>query len=222
MSAPTTAPGRWTVIVPIKESAEAKSRIVGRPRALVEAIALDTIGAIRRTGGVIRVVVVTDDLAVTNGVRRLSASSGSPCTTLDGAPAGLNAAVLFAAEYVRERWGAAELAVIPGDIAGIIPAELERVLQRAARFPRAVLVDADETGTVLITARERHLLPRFGADSFREHREIGHDAIAVDGVRSVRRDIDTWDHLAGSWASSLGERTRSALAVLKAAGASPI
>ncbi|MGW4502781.1 2-phospho-L-lactate guanylyltransferase, partial [Micromonospora sp. NPDC004336] len=84
---------RWTVVVPVKPLAAAKSRLRGAlpavpHEALALALAADTVAAVRACPAVAGVLVVTDDPRVAAAARRAGA------TPLPDAPgAGLNAAL---------------------------------------------------------------------------------------------------------------------------------
>jgi len=94
----------WTVLVPVKELALAKSRLRGALAAvphedLVLALVLDTLAAALACPAVAEVVVVTADEAVAAAARGLGAK------VLGDAPRGLNPALAHAAAAVAGERG---------------------------------------------------------------------------------------------------------------------
>ena len=189
---------QWTLIVPVKGTALAKSRLGGSNGALARAIALDTVDAAVGASGVAQVIVVTTADAASDFVD-LGAR-----VVIDTA-SGLVAAIeLGLAEAARD----AGTAVLLGDVPGLRPDELAAALEAATAHPRSFVADADETGTVLVTARPgvRHEL-RFGAGSRDGHAAAGYVELRGDWP-GLRRDVDLPEHLRSDL---LGRRTRDAL-----------
>jgi len=208
----------WTVVVPVKPLWRAKTRLAPavspRDRArLAEAFALDTVDAIGRTRGVRRVVVVTDDPAVTVGADQLTAM-----VIADQPDAGLNPALAHAMAYAVERDAIEGLppsliAAVAGDLPGLLPAEFARVLEQASRYPRAVLADAAGTGTAgLFAAPGTSLESAFGRASLAAHIELGYVPLDLPDVDSCRSDVDTWEDLVAARSRPLGARTAAVLA----------
>jgi len=205
---------RWSLVVPLKPLAVAKSRLAavggGRP-ALALAFALDTVAAVLACDAVEDVTVVSDD--VTAG-ERLAALGAFVVPDLPAA--GLNAALRYGEGVVRERRPAAAVAALNGDLPALRPAELSVVLQGAAAASgRAFLADAAGVGTTLLTASARIALsPAFGGPSRARHLGSGARELALDGVPSVRQDVDTPDDLRAALALGVGPRTEAAAAGL--------
>lgn len=208
----------WTVVVPVKPLWRAKTRLApavspGDRARLAEAFALDTVDAVGRTRGVRRVVVVTDDPAVTMGADQLTAM-----VIADQPDAGLNPALAHAMSYAVERDAIEGLppsfiAAMAGDLPGLIPAEFARVLDQASRYPRAVLADAAGTGTAgLFAAPGTSLESAFGQASLAAHVDLGYVALELHDVDSCRSDIDTWEDLVAARSRPLGARTATVLA----------
>ncbi|MFF4404581.1 2-phospho-L-lactate guanylyltransferase [Streptomyces sp. NPDC001262] len=209
---------RWTLVVPVKSLALAKSRLgvagPGRPPrpALALAFALDTVEAALACPVVRGVAVVTDDPLAGAGLAALGAR------VLPEPPGGggLNAALAHGARSVRERLPDGAVATLNADLPALRPAELERVLERAAEFPRAFLADAAGIGTTLLAAAPgMELAPAFEGRSRARHRASGAREILLDGVDSVRRDVDTEADLRAVLALGTGPRTAAVAGPLR-------
>ncbi|GAA2518089.1 2-phospho-L-lactate guanylyltransferase [Streptomyces gobitricini] len=212
--------GSWSLVVPLKPLALAKSRLAGhagplaRPR-LALAFAQDTVAAALASRAVRDVSVVTDD-----PVAALTLGALGARIVPDRPAAGLNAALAHGARAVRARRPGAPVATLNADLPALRPAELSRVLAVAAEFPRAFLPDAAEIGTTLLSAAPGvELRPAFGGASRRRHLLSGAAEIRLDGVRSVRQDVDTGDDLRAAVELGVGPRTAERWAVdVRAAG----
>src|SRR5690606_19631576 len=138
----TALAGPWTVIVPLKPLARAKSRLAPvagealRP-SLALAFAEDTVAAALACDAVGRVVVVTDDRRAAGRLASLGAR-----VVPDVPGDGLNAALAHAAATVRREAPAAAVAALNADLPALRPAELGRVLAAADGYPRSFLADA--------------------------------------------------------------------------------
>lgn len=198
----------WSLVVPLKPLAVAKSRLAGstgellRPR-LALAFAQDTVAAALACPVVRDVVVVTDDPLAAAELTALGAR-----TVPDSPAAGLNAALAHGARAVRADRPRAAVAALNADLPALRPAELARVLTAAGDFPRAFLADAAEIGTTLLAARAgSELNPAFGGASRHRHLSTGAVEIVLAGVDSVRRDVDTGEDLLAAAALGLGPYT---------------
>lgn len=193
---------RWTVVLPIKQAARAKSRLGGGP-ALARAIALDTIDAVASCGSVARVVVVTDDT-------ELAASLPPDVEVVDDVGAtGPNAAVLQAMQTLGS---SVPRAALLGDLPALRPSDLAAALQTAESVERGAVADAEGTGSTLVTARAGAAwTSAFGAGSFAAHVALGCVSLDVPAGSSLRRDVDTPAHLASAASLGLGPRTTAAL-----------
>ncbi|MEU6096081.1 2-phospho-L-lactate guanylyltransferase [Streptomyces sp. NPDC047079] len=206
---------QWTVVVPLKALARAKSRLSdtaadGLRPGLALAFAQDTVAATLACAAVRDVAVVTGD---PRAARELAALGARVVT--DEPADGLNAALAHGEKVVRGLRPGAAVAALNADLPALRPMELTRVLDAAAEFPRAFLPDAAGIGTTLLAAGPgRELLPAFGTDSRARHRASGAVEIALDAVDSVRQDVDTGDDLRAALALGVGPRTAAAAARL--------
>ncbi|MGW5640210.1 2-phospho-L-lactate guanylyltransferase [Streptomyces sp. NPDC003832] len=210
---------QWTLVIPLKPLARAKSRLSGtaagglRP-ALALAFAQDTVAAALASGPVRDVAVVTDDALAG---RELSALGARVLPDTPGA--GLNAALAHGAAVVRAARPDCAVAALNADLPALRPAELARALDSAAEFPRAFLPDAAAIGTTLLSAAPgRPLHPAFGPDSRARHRASGATELTLGAVDSVRQDVDTGEDLRAALALGVGPRTTAAAAGLLLAG----
>ncbi|BDZ48753.1 2-phospho-L-lactate guanylyltransferase [Frondihabitans sucicola] len=187
----------WTVIVPVKGTANAKSRL-GADRDLADAIAVDTVVAAVSAG--VRVIVVTPSSS--------RVFAGIDVTVVDDPGSGLAGAVTAGIESA----GSGPTAVLLGDLPALLPADLGAALAAAEAYPRALVADADGTGSTLITAASAALhVPHFGPGSRELHLAAGYVELAVPASSGLRRDVDTPDDLA-ALAPRLGRATRAVLA----------
>jgi len=197
---------RWTVIVPVKGTALAKSRLGladSDRAALALAFAIDTVSAALAADRVERVVVVTASDAVAIRLRELGAIA-----VRESSSAGLNPAITDGLEVARVEAPDAPVAVLLGDIPALDPADLDAVLDRALEHSRAMVADAAGVGTVLVTAlRGIPHHPKFGGASRAAHLAAGYVELDVDAARGLRHDIDTLDDLAAVAGATLGPAT---------------
>jgi 2-phospho-L-lactate/phosphoenolpyruvate guanylyltransferase len=197
----------WSVVVPAKRLAVAKTRL--RPltsarddaeaahRELVLALLADTVAAAVACPAVGTVVVVTDDPAAAGVVRTLGAR-----VVADEPDRGLNPALEHGA---RTAPGPA-VAALSSDLPALRPEELAAALGAAAGSARAFVADAQGTGTTLLTAVDTELLPRFGPRSAEAHLVGG--ATALSGTwPGLLRDVDTESDLRAALALGAGPRT---------------
>lgn len=206
---------QWTVVVPLKPLAEAKSRLSdtagdGLRPGLALAFAQDTVAAALECPAVRDVVVVTNDALASRELAALGAG-----IVPDRPRDGLNAALAHAAAEVGSARRAASVAALNADLPALRPAELARVLDSAAAFPRAFLADAAAVGTTLLAASGgRELRPFFGPASRLRHRASGAVELRPDAVDSVRQDVDTGEDLRAALALGVGPRTAAVAARL--------
>jgi 2-phospho-L-lactate/phosphoenolpyruvate guanylyltransferase len=162
--------GVWTLLVPLKPAALAKSRLRGAlpgvpHEELVESLAAATIEAASASPLVGELIVVT----------------GGP---------DLNTAL-------RNAFRAGPLAVLPADLPALRTAELTEALELCA--VRSFVPDAEGTGTVLLAAPRGDLDPRFGVGSALAHERSGARRLDGDWP-TLRRDVDTAADLAAAQA----------------------
>jgi 2-phospho-L-lactate guanylyltransferase len=266
---PTAPAAQWSVIVPVKLTAQAKTRLAGdlnpQERAeLARAMVADTVAAARAAHAVRQVVVVTDDDDVVADLRGVGSPGWAPVVVVpEPVPAaGLNAAIragVAAARRDAEAGGidtsgktaaapgeaiargeaaapsgdtggvapgvglrAGPVAVLLGDLPALRPADLEDALAAASAFSRAVVVDAEGTGTTLLTASAGVPLdPAFGAGSAAEHVRRGHVALDVPDLSGLRQDVDRLGDLAAVAELGAGRATSQVLARRAQSGTKP-
>ncbi|MFB8777079.1 2-phospho-L-lactate guanylyltransferase [Streptomyces broussonetiae] len=210
---------QWTLVVPLKPLARAKSRLAdtaadGLRPGLALAFAQDTVAAALAAPVVRDVAVVTDDALAARELAALGAR-----IVPDEPASGLNAALAHAAANVRALRPESAVAALNADLPALRPAELARVLDAAAEFPRAFLPDAAAIGTTLLAAVPgQELRPAFGADSRARHRASGAVELRLTAVDSVRQDVDTGEDLRAALALGVGPHTAAVGARLLIAG----
>ncbi|WP_326687727.1 MULTISPECIES: 2-phospho-L-lactate guanylyltransferase [unclassified Streptomyces] len=210
---PHVTPVAWTLVVPLKPLERAKSRLAGAAAGtplpgLALAFAQDTVRAALASPAVRRVVVVTDDALAAGELTALGARA-----VPDAPGAGLNAALTHGARVARSGDPSAAVAALNADLPALRPDELERVLNRAARFPRAFLPDAAEIGTTFLSALPPvPLSPAFGGPSRARHRASGAVELDISEVPGMRQDVDTPDDLRTALALGVGAFTSALLA----------
>lgn len=162
----------WTILVPLKPPALAKSRLRGASfphEELVLALARSTLSAAAASPLVGRIAVVG---AVLPGFEAFPDPFGD-----------LNPALAHAAAQVE-----GPVAAMPADLPALRPDELTEALSQAAS--RAFVPDWEGTGTVLLAAPKPPLNPLFGRGSAARHERSG--ARRLPGSwPTLRRDVDT-------------------------------
>ena len=213
------APFWWSVVVPVKLLAHAKSRIAplaGPRRAeLALAMASDTVRAVVASRAAGHVIVVTDDPAATGEL----AAAGATVVP-DEPRAGLNAALSYGAACAERLWPGSALAAMSADLPALQAAELDVALAGAARWPEAFVPDRQGSGTTLFTAAPGlPFRPGFGLESRRRHAEGGAAELLLPGIEGLRQDVDTPADLRAAARLGLGPRTAALAAELfRAAG----
>jgi len=202
----------WTVLVPIKLLAVAKTRLRGavgeeRHESLVLAMAQDTVAAALAAPGTAEVVVVTADAAVAAAVAALGARR-----VPEPLRGGLNAALTHAASVVGALPPGRRIAALPADLPALRPDELAAALTTlGASRDGGYVPDFAGTGTVLLAAPVGGVLaPRFGPGSAAAHARAGAPRVAGDWP-TLRHDVDTADDLAAAVRLGLGPRTAALL-----------
>ncbi|MFF5259194.1 2-phospho-L-lactate guanylyltransferase [Actinomadura viridis] len=207
---------QWSIVVPVKVLARAKTRLSGAAgphrRALALAVAADTVSAALRCARVRHVIVVTDDPVPAAELGALGAR-----VVPDEPGAGLNPALVHGAARGRESAPGTGVGALSADLPALRPDELGRALDAAARVPEAFVPDAAGVGTTLYTARPGvPFAPAFGRDSRTAHRARGARELALGGIDSLRRDVDTLDDLRAALALGAGPRTAAVAGLLPA------
>jgi 2-phospho-L-lactate guanylyltransferase len=166
---------RFTLLVPLKPLAAAKSRLRGavpgtRHEELVLALATATLEAAAASPAVARVIVITNE--------QLPGFETLPDPHQD-----LNAALAEVAQHLS-----GPLAALPADLPALRTAELTQALGLCSA--RSFVPDAEGTGTVLLATPFGDLDPHFGPGSAQAHERSG--AVRLPGDwPTLRRDVDT-------------------------------
>jgi 2-phospho-L-lactate guanylyltransferase len=235
----------WTVLLPVKVLARAKSRLAvlagDRRRELALALASDTVAAVLACPEVARVVVVTSDqvagpllaalgaIIVPDEPADRSARRGVG-DSLDGVGAAgvlgdlgvqdaLNAALRHGAAVAARCWPGTGLAALTADLPAVSPAELAGALRDAASSPgpAAFVPDAAGVGTTLYAVRPGgEFRPLFGGASRARHAAAGATELDLDVMTGLRRDVDTPDDLREALTLGAGPRTTALAAELLA------
>jgi len=197
----------WSVLMPVKVLAQAKSRLAGltglsgpRRGELALALACDTAAAVLGSDAVARVIVITDDQVAGMTLGALGA-----LVVPDEPRDGLNAALRHGAAYAASRWPGSGTAALSADLPALRPAEIGRALRAAAAWPTAFVADAVGDGTTLYTAAPGAAFrPAFGLASRARHAAGGAAELGLEGIPGLRRDVDTPSDLRGAAALGLG------------------
>jgi len=176
----------WTIVVPVKGTATAKSRFGDDERRLplAEAMALDTVEA----------ALAVAPVLVIGGVGLSSAFAALGASVMVEEPGDeLNGAIARALATID-----GPAAVLLADLPALRPEELEPALQDSV-----MVSDAEGTGTSLITGR----VPAFGAGSRDRHRALGYRELDLPATSGLRLDVDSPEALAAIPQERLGPRT---------------
>lgn len=201
----------WSVVIPVKVLAQAKSRLarLGAEHRveLALAMAADTVTAALACDQVAHVIVVTDDQVAAGAL----ASHGAVVVP-DEPGDGLNAALRHGAAQAAGRWPGGGIAALSADLPAVRPAEIARALQAAAAWPNAFVADAPGDGTTLYAARPgARFEPSFGLASRARHAAGGARELVLDGIDGLRRDVDTPEDLSAAAGLGLGPNTSDLL-----------
>jgi 2-phospho-L-lactate/phosphoenolpyruvate guanylyltransferase len=194
----------WSVLIPVKVLAEAKSRLASlagpRRAELALALASDTVTAVLASDVVARVIVITDDQDAAVVLAALGA-----LVVPDEPRAGLNPALRHGARYAAARWPGDGMAALSADLPALRPEQIGQALRAAAAWPTAFVADAAGDGTTLYAARAGAAFqPAFGLASRARHAAGGAVELGLDGIGGLRRDVDTPSDLRGAVALGLG------------------
>lgn len=203
----TEIPLTWSVVIPVKVLARAKSRLTGlasaEREALVLAMAADTVQAAMACPSVAAVVVVSDDEVVRARLLALGAE-----VVPDKSAGGLNEALTAGADYAATRWPGRGLAALTADLPALSAAELAAALTVASGITQAFVADAAGSGTTLYTTGPGVAFsPRFGQLSRMRHRQAGVIELDLPGLAGLRRDVDELDDLRRAAEIGLGDHT---------------
>ena len=197
----------WSVLMPVKVLAQAKSRLAGlagpRRGELALALAGDTLTAVLACAEVARVIVITDDQVAASALAGLGA-----LVVPDEPRDGLNAALRHGAAHAAARWPGSGTAALSADLPALRPAEIGQALRAASAWPTAFVADAAGDGTTLYTAAPGAAFrPAFGLASRARHAAGGAAELELKGIPGLRRDVDTPADLRGAAALGLGRCT---------------
>src|ERR1700744_1506977 len=205
---PDYAPFGWTVLMPVKVLAQAKSRLaeLAGPRRgeFALAVAAATVTSVLASRAAARVIVITDDQVARDALAGLGA-----LVVADGPREGLNAALRHGAAYASARWPGFGLAALFADLPALRPDEIARALQAAAAWPTAFVAHAAGDGTTLYTATPGvPFQPALGLASRARHPAGGGPAeLSLEHIPGLRQDVDTPDDLRLAVALGLGPRS---------------
>jgi 2-phospho-L-lactate guanylyltransferase len=210
----------WSLVIPVKVLARAKSRLAGVAGAaglagaqraeLALAMAADTVAAAIACPQVGTVIVVTDDQVAGADLGGLGA------VVIPDEPAGgLNAALVFGAAYADSRWPGRGRAGLAADLPALRPADLALALATASALPQAFVPDAGGRGTTMYTAGPGTAFgPRFGPGSRENHLAGGAVELEFPGLSGLRQDVDTPADLRLAASIGLGPRSAAVSAAL--------
>jgi 2-phospho-L-lactate/phosphoenolpyruvate guanylyltransferase len=204
----------WSVLMPVKVLAQAKSRLAGlagpRRGELALALACDTVTAVLGCDEAARVIVITDDQVAGAALAALGA-----LVVPDEPRDGLNAALRHGAAHAAARWPGSGTAALSADLPALRPEQIGRALRSAAAWPTAFVADAAGDGTTLYTAVPGAAFrPAFGLASRARHAAAGAAELGLDGIPGLRRDVDTPSDLRGAVALGLGPHSAQLAAEL--------
>lgn len=212
--------GLWSVALPLKRLAEAKSRMLLPPSsraALALAMGLDTAEAALRCRIVGQVSVICADDKAASAFSRLGCR-----VVVDTHEGRLNAALADEARCARAARPTRGFASLMADLPAMASGELEAALSAAAGHGSAFVPDRVGSGTTLLAVMPGNpYRPSYGARSSTRHWLAGAVPLDVPASSGLRRDIDTLDDLFRASALPLGPRTTALLAKSRVGLAKP-
>ncbi len=205
----TTSPPesvRLAVLVPVKRTALAKSRLGGlgdrARRDLATAFAADTVTALLACEVVARVLVVTDDHLAAGMLRDIGAEV-IPDGTSD-----LNGTLVQAAAEMHRRGPGLRLAAVCADLPALRPEELTRAYASADSSRMSFVSDQDAVGTTAVFAPDlQRFRPSFGHGSRTLHLDAGAFEVDAVDIPGLRRDVDDPGALSEALRLGVGART---------------
>ena len=227
----TSPPQGWTVLIPMKPPAHAKSRLrqsVGEKLATADTTTLataflqDVVAASLSAVGVDRVLVISPDSTVERIAVDMGADFLAEATPFDRTSgethggSGLNHALSQAIDEIRADRAIVPILIVTGDVAALRSESLSTVIEIAQRDDAACFV-ADQGGegtTILALPQGTSIGLRFGIGSAAAHRAAGAVDISDDVEPDARIDIDTSHDLAVALAYGVGTHTAEAVATL--------
>ena len=185
----------WTVVIPQKDLYLAKSRMAlgdADRRDVVLAMFDDTLASVKAARLVSRVIVVCD-----NAADAITLGRDGVITQVNVSGGGLNTSIMAGVTLARDLTPRTAIAVLPADLPGLKPGELDRALIIASRHARSFIRDASGSGTTLLSALpDQELQPSYGPSSRARHALSGAQEIG-DGndLESLRDDVDDLESL---------------------------
>jgi 2-phospho-L-lactate guanylyltransferase len=202
----------WTIVVPIKGLARAKTRLwpLGTPtrETLARAFARDTLAAALAAETVGRVIAVGRAEELTDLDSRVEIVRESE--------SGLDAAIALGVTHARTL-SLEPVAVMLGDLPALEAPHLMSALRSAEEYPRAFVADVHGTGTTLVTANAGQRFEHcFGPYSARRHRAARFADLVATSPASIRpelrTDADTLRDLGVAMRMGVGLHTAAAVA----------
>ncbi len=208
---PVSSP-TWTILIPVKQTTLAKSRLTGFDAAtrqrLAVAFAKDVVSAAAACPDVNRVVVVTND-----PVGALLADLGAEVLP-DRPDAGLNPALAYAAEHVRGGNVEVSVAALSSDLPAVRREDLSAALT-STTAGRWFVSDLASVGTTMLAAVGGHVWsPHFGPHSRDVHRALGMYELQDPDLARIRQDVDTAADLSDAFERGTGRWTSEVMASL--------
>jgi 2-phospho-L-lactate guanylyltransferase len=206
---------RWSIVVPVKVLARAKSRLSTRPAdervALARAFALDVVDTCLATPQVRLTLVVTDDEQIAELTRAQGALVLAD-PTQRGELSALNAAGLAGADEAMRLRADQPVAILAADLPALRPEDLSLALTAASGLTRAFTSDSAGIGTTMLTSGVgTRPVPRFGTRSRAAHAAGGAVELTGPELSRLRCDVDTEVDLWHAVALGVGPRTAAVL-----------
>ena len=197
----------WTVVVPVKRYAVAKSRLLVPPPMRIElasAMVRDTVRAARRCSVVQRLVVVTDDERAASELSAIGAE-----VIGDEPDAGLNSALAHGMRAAREQRHV-PVVLLSGDLPALAGTDLDAVLEATTSV--SVVADRAGTGTTVVAIAAGHAFsPSYGEGSLARHVAAGAVDLTPTAPLGLRLDVDTLEDLEAARQLGVGPATAAAL-----------
>ncbi len=221
----STATNGWDLILPVKPTVRAKTRLAPFDRVLRRrlaiAFALDVASAAARSGRIDRLCIVGEPLPLPRlqniEIRRLAEPApgrGTP-TEPDRDPT-LNAAMAVGVREFR-RSAAKPMIALVADLPSLRASDLAAMLDyfrdSADAATNGVVTDLAGRGTTaLLFGPLAEPRPRFGPDSAERHLRVGATDFSTVARMSLRLDVDDSIQLAAALDHGVGPATARALA----------
>lgn len=207
----------WTIILPVKDTNLAKTRLnrLDQPvrAALALAFALDVATAALGCPTIGRVVVVTNDPSVATPLRAVGADIVS-----DAPDTGLNDDLGHGVAVVRRGDPTAPVAALLADLPALRSVDLDSVFAAAsaAGLEAWFVADAGGEGTTMVAAGSGvPFVSAFGAHSRARHLGLGLTGLESGDLVRLRRDVDTEGDLRKAVQLGVGARTAAAIAEIR-------